>query len=375
MPLGQLGEGGDDERGGRAGERADDDPTADGLVFRGELGLGDIELGKHAVGALDEAAGGRAEPHAPAVPFEQRHPDLALELRERLRDRGRGVADRSCDLGDRAALGEFAEEAEASQVEHRSAQLTLRRSYPYLRLPYSACMRPPQSAPAEERLGFFERLGAWLGVWTPPRGVAVPPPPWRAIGIGAALLVGLIGTAALIAVPEIAGDREADRARSERAEAQRRAAFLAYLDREQTPRRGSAEPDPGGGAGAARREVVRIALVASAATAVARDARRRTGKAIEQAAECQPFPRTLNRVDPAEDLSRRNAAYDCTAVTNRFGTEGEAGGRGITGIPFRLIVDFGRGSFAWCRIVPLGDRDRLSIPLPDACRLSGSGHE
>jgi hypothetical protein len=219
-----------------------------------------------------------------------------------------------------------------------------------------------------ERVGVFERLGAWLGLWTPPRGVVVPPPPWRSIGIGAALFVVLAGAAAALAVPQIADDREADRSRSERAEAERRADFLAYVDREQAPRRGRAAPDPGDGEGAARREAVRSALVSSAAADVARDARQRTGKSIERAADCRQFPRTLDGVEPAADLSRRTAAYNCTAVTTRFGSESQAGGEGIIGIPFRVVVHFDSGRYAWCRIVPLGDRDRLSIPLPDACR-------
>jgi hypothetical protein len=220
------------------------------------------------------------------------------------------------------------------------------------------------------RLGLFERWGAWLGLWTPPRGVAVPPPPWRAVGIGGAVLLVLLGVAALIAAPRVAGERDADRARTERAAAERRAAFLAFVEREQAPRRDGAEPDPGAPTAAARRVAVRSSLVAEAATAVARDARSRTDKAVERAAACERSPRSPDHVEPARDLSMRAAAYNCTAVTSRFGSGGSAGARGIIGLPYRLVVDFRRGSFTWCRIVPLGDRDRLSIPLPDDCRLS-----
>ena len=61
-------------------------------------------------------------------------------------------------------------------------------------------------------------------------------------------------------------------------------------------------------------------------------------------------------------LARPAAAYDCLAVQSRFDT-------GAIGTPFRLVVHFDTGRFAWCEIIPLGDRDRLSHPLPDACRL------
>ena len=37
----------------------------------------------------------------------------------------------------------------------------------------------------ERRLGRLEVLGAWLGVWTPPRGAVVPPVPWRPIAAAA----------------------------------------------------------------------------------------------------------------------------------------------------------------------------------------------
>jgi hypothetical protein len=41
---------------------------------------------------------------------------------------------------------------------------------------------------------------------------------------------------------------------------------------------------------------------------------------------------------------------------------------GVIGIPFRLVAEFTRGRYAFCRVVPLSDQDRLSHPLPDACR-------
>jgi hypothetical protein len=216
--------------------------------------------------------------------------------------------------------------------------------------------------PARNRLGTFERLGAWLGLWTPPRGVVVPPPPWRAIGIGAALVLALAGTALAIAVPRISERREADRERQVRVEAERHARFLASVDREQAPRRGAAAAAP-------RDVEARTALVAAAAAAIARDAERRSGEDIEGPAQCEPFPRTLAGPDPARDRSRRAAEYNCIAITARFGGEEQAGGRGVIGVQFRLVADFRTGRYAYCRIVPLGDRDRLSHPLPEACRL------
>jgi hypothetical protein len=40
------------------------------------------------------------------------------------------------------------------------------------------------------------------------------------------------------------------------------------------------------------------------------------------------------------------------------------------GMSFRLVARFAVGGYAWCRTIPLDDRDRLSHPLPAPCRLS-----
>jgi hypothetical protein len=220
---------------------------------------------------------------------------------------------------------------------------------------------------AGDRLRPFEVVGAWLGLWTPPRGAVVPPVPWRAIAAGAVALVAAVAAVVVL----VDGDDGARRERERRAEARRHAAFLATVDREQRPIRGRGRADPGAGAPAARRTAARNALLASAQSGLAADARRRTGERID-GVDCEPFPRTVGRTVPAADLSIAAAAYSCVAVTARFGRRSQPGGRGVIGIPFRLVVRFDRGRYAWCRIVPLGDRDRLAHPLPRACRLDRS---
>jgi hypothetical protein len=219
-----------------------------------------------------------------------------------------------------------------------------------------------------DRPGRLEVLGAWLGIWTPPREAVIPPVPRRKLIAGGAVLAILIAAAAAIALPRLAANREATRERERRAAAERHARFLATVDREQAPRRGRGEADPGAGAPPARRREARAALLGAAETGIASDARRRTRRDV-RGVDCEPFPRSLARSDPAAELRRPAAAYDCVAVTARFGGESVPGGEGIIGIPFRLVVRFDRGGYAWCRIVPLGDADRLSHPLPGACRL------
>jgi len=215
-----------------------------------------------------------------------------------------------------------------------------------------------------DRLGRWETLGAWLGFWTPPREAEVPPVPWRKIAVGATALVLVLGAVAAVVLPQVSENRQEARERQQRADAERRAAFLESVDREQHPRRGGGRPDPGRAAGSSRRVTVRDGLLVDAQAGIAADAARRGGKDI-RGVECEPFPRRADRAVPSRDLSRPAAAYDCVAVTARLQGDSE----GVIGMPFRLVVRFDEGRFAWCRIVPLGDRDRLAHPLPEECRL------
>jgi hypothetical protein len=196
-------------------------------------------------------------------------------------------------------------------------------------------------------LGRWEVLGAWLRLWTPPRDAVVPPVPWRKVAVGGLLLVVAagVGVAALL---NAESDRDAAARRGERAAAERHAAFLASVDRRQAPRRGR-------GPAGAQSVATRRALLDAARADISAGAGKR-------GVDCEPFPRTLDTTPPVEDLARPAAAFDCLAVKSRFNT-------GSIGTPFRLVVHFDSGRYAWCEIIPLGDSDRLSHPLPAACRL------
>jgi hypothetical protein len=200
----------------------------------------------------------------------------------------------------------------------------------------------------------MEVLGAWLGLWTPPRGVVVPPVPWRTVAAIAAAFLVALATTAIVVIPRVVDERHA--------------AFLESVDREQRPRRGHGPRDPGPQAERGERVAARTALLAAAKSGIRVDAADRTGREI-RGVTCKPFPRSVSAELPTEQLARRAAAYDCIAVTARFGDRSTPGGEGVIGTPFRLAVHFAAGGFAWCRIVPLGDRDRLAHPLPAACRI------
>ena len=204
------------------------------------------------------------------------------------------------------------------------------------------------------------------GVWTPPRGAVVPPVPWRALAIAAALVAVALLAAAALLVPGILDDRERADERARKAAQRRHAQALVTAEREQRPRSGRGPADPGAGAPAVRRLRLRTGLIAAAQDALQADAETRDAGTVH-GLDCEPFPRGSAPRPPERDLRRPAAAYQCVAVTSRFGQGTKQ--EGVIGIPFRLVADFARGRYAFCRVVPLSDRDRLTHPLPAACRL------
>jgi hypothetical protein len=183
------------------------------------------------------------------------------------------------------------------------------------------------------------------------------------------VVLGLLAVAAVagFALDRAAQHQAAVRRGEQRTDAARHAAFLASLGRQERATVAHGPRDPGTSAPRGRRIAARETLLGAARARIRTDAAARTGKRIV-AASCEPFPRTVGGVAPTHDLTRTAAAYSCTAVTSRFGSRA-TGDAGIIGYPFRLIARFARGSYAWCRVIPLGDADRLSHPLPRACRL------
>lgn len=57
--------------------------------------------------------------------------------------------------------------------------------------------------PHGPRLSRWEIIGAWLHIWTPPRGVEVPPVPVRKLAVGAALLALIAVGIYLLAAPDV----------------------------------------------------------------------------------------------------------------------------------------------------------------------------
>ena len=84
----------------------------------GEVGLGERGALEQRVGVLDERERRVGQAHAAAGALEQRHAGLALEHRQLLGDRRGRELQRVGDRGDRPAVVQLAQQADAAEVEH-----------------------------------------------------------------------------------------------------------------------------------------------------------------------------------------------------------------------------------------------------------------
>jgi hypothetical protein len=90
---------------------------------RGHLCLGRLHSVEQRGRVADQCAAGVGESHVPAGTFEQLRACLAFEHRELLGDRARRVTEGPGGAVNSSASIEFAEQAEASEIQHRSQML------------------------------------------------------------------------------------------------------------------------------------------------------------------------------------------------------------------------------------------------------------
>jgi hypothetical protein len=197
------------------------------------------------------------------------------------------------------------------------------------------------------RAAWWEVLGAWLHLWTPPRGVEVPPVPWRWVGVGAA------GVAAAVAAWLVLGRPAIDEAKREGVTEQARRAAVSRRAEEARLRRDQ------------RVTVVRLRSgplapqVVAAVEAGAR-ARLRTGelgaKRIRDV-----------RCDPAERFTRDRLRFHCLAVE----IEKRSYPPLRIGKPFVAVVSADRRSLAWCKVNLVAGEgaafSQVTVPLPKPC--------
>ncbi len=234
------------------------------------------------------------------------------------------------------------------------------------------------SSDGRRRPGRLEILGAWLRLWTPPRDAEIPPVPWRWVAAGAVLVAALVVVVVVAVAPSIEGAKRETEAREERRLDTALRERAARVRREQRPRFGRVAFVRGatGGPAPAGRPGARRAILRRIEAAVTRDARARhaAGELPRRALStgCVLFPpRAAGSPAPPP---RRREAYDCLAVTTTIARNERDRRAGSLGYPFRAIVDFGRATWAFCKINPVaGERvipdPRRIVELPGECKL------
>lgn len=200
----------------------------------------------------------------------------------------------------------------------------------------------------------------------------IPPRARKPAAFAAAVLLAAVAVALVLSIPAITetkGERAAAEAQVERERAAQRAAELRAELRLREGRGPAARGLTGAEAIAARQ-----ALAARLAADVQADAvsRVRSGEFTQSVGrvECERFPRSARGEDPAFDLSSRTGRYSCLAITaDAPRTEGNE--PSSLGYPYRALVHFPSGRFAYCKISGRPGEGSLArefpVRIPPAC--------
>jgi hypothetical protein len=189
----------------------------------------------------------------------------------------------------------------------------------------------------------------------------------RPARIGVCLLPFAIVALIIVLAPGIDESKES-RAQAEREQrAQRTAERVAQLRAEQRPRFQRGTP-------AGRDLAARASLVASLPIAIQADARERVAAGALsgpiRSVECEPYPRTVDGRGAHLDPSQTTGRYSCLAVTRNVQASERNEGSSI-GHPYRVLVHFDTGRFAFCKVSGRpgeGSIDRrIPVTVPEAC--------
>jgi hypothetical protein len=189
----------------------------------------------------------------------------------------------------------------------------------------------------------------------------------RAGRIAVGLLPFIVVALVLLLAPGIdeSKDRRAESERQQRA--QQTAERVAQLRAEQRPRFERGTP-------AGRDLAARASLVASLPIAIQADARQRVAAgALDgpiRSVECEPYPRTVDGRGAHLDPSQATGRYSCLAVT-RTAPATERNEASSIGHPYRVLVHFDTGRFAFCKVSGRPGEgsigSQIPVPVPEAC--------
>jgi len=207
---------------------------------------------------------------------------------------------------------------------------------------------------------WWEVLGAWLHVWTPPRDVEIPSPR-RAVVVTVVLVAAAVVVALTLVAPAIDRTKERDAAQSAREREANRAAIRVRMVAEQRAKFARA-PRVARLYAAGRREASLAALTVAARGSVDKDIRARVAAGV--------LSGPILRVQCSSRSSERGARVhlDCLAVTaDRAHKIHEL----LLGHPFVVGASLRDGRYAWCkdnRKPGEGSFGRgVQVPLPAAC--------
>lgn len=184
-------------------------------------------------------------------------------------------------------------------------------------------------------------------------------------------LVLLAAGSAIVLVPDI---QESKRETAQREAAERRAAqaerIRALRAEQRVIRRRATAPPPPPDTVRAVRIAARERLLGEIEAGILTDARARRLSGRVRRVSCNPFPRTVNGVDPRQDLRRRSGRYQCLAVTSEIRPTA-TNSAGIIGHPYRVLIDFRSGRYAYCKISGVPGEGSLEakreVTVPKAC--------
>jgi len=183
----------------------------------------------------------------------------------------------------------------------------------------------------------WEVVGAWLHVWTPPKGLDVPPVPWRKLALWGLIGAVVLGGVAALAVPRID-------LRKQEGAAERAAAAARATDAERARLR-------------ADQVVHRVTVPAGAAAVAALEAAITADAKARAAAKTISGPVLSTRCDPAGTgvvQFPRSRVYKCFVKT-ATGLRGEGNDVLGTGYPFVATIYSAEHQAAWCKQNPHAD--------------------
>ncbi len=200
----------------------------------------------------------------------------------------------------------------------------------------------------------------------------IPPNARRPAAIAGAVLLAAVAVILALGIPAITESKDERAATEARTEREQEAQRAAQLQAELRLREGRG-PAARGLTGAQAIEA-RQALAAQLAADVKADAvsRVQAGEFTQSVArvECERFPRRVGNPNPALDPRQPTGRYACLAIT-ADAPASEIQNPSSIGYPYRALVHFGSGRYAFCKISGRpgegGLTRELPVRVPAAC--------